>query len=67
MALIAVVGAVISTVTAVALHSYLQGQLDHRLVEGIRRADGPRPHDLVPDNGLEFVAIPGQAPGTVGA
>ncbi|MER7991294.1 HAMP domain-containing sensor histidine kinase [Streptomyces noursei] len=67
VALIAVVGAVISTVTAIALHSYLQGQLDRRLVEGIGRAEGPRPHDPLRDDGPEFVALPGQPFGTVGA
>ncbi|MFE7298413.1 sensor histidine kinase [Streptomyces sp. NPDC057579] len=67
MALIAVVGAVISTVTAVALHSYLQGQLDGQLSEGIRRAEEPRPHDPLRDQGLEFVAMPGQPFGSVGA
>ncbi|AJC57084.1 two-component system sensor kinase [Streptomyces sp. 769] len=67
VALIAVVAAVISTVTAIALHSYLQGQLDHRLVDGIGRAVGPWPHDPMRDSGLEFVAMPGQPPGTVGA
>ncbi|WP_438486924.1 sensor histidine kinase [Streptomyces sp. S186] len=67
VALIAVVAAVISTVTAIALHAYLQGQLDARLREGIGRAVGPRPHDALRDDRLEFVALPGQVPGTVGA
>ncbi|MFI1200896.1 sensor histidine kinase [Streptomyces sp. NPDC020883] len=67
VALIAVVAAVISTVTAIALHAYLQGQLDGRLREGIGRAMAPRPHDPLRDEGLEFVALPGQQPGTVGA
>ncbi|MFF2805804.1 sensor histidine kinase [Streptomyces sp. NPDC058000] len=67
MALIAVVGAVISTVTAIALHSYLQGQLDRQLIEGITRAEAPRPHDPLRDQGLEFVAMPGQPFGSVGA
>ncbi|WP_026247003.1 MULTISPECIES: HAMP domain-containing sensor histidine kinase [unclassified Streptomyces] len=67
VALIAVVAAVISTVTAIALHAYLQGQLDGRLRDGIGRAVGPRPHDPSRDERLEFVALPGQVPGTVGA
>ncbi|WP_420708716.1 sensor histidine kinase [Streptomyces sp. NRRL S-1813] len=69
MALIAVVGAVIGTVTTIALHSYLQGQLDIQLTGSVKRAEGPRPHDLVPPQGqgLDFVAMGGQPIGTVGA
>ncbi|WP_443743072.1 sensor histidine kinase [Streptomyces rhizoryzae] len=72
VALIAVVGAVISTVTAIALHSYLQRQLDGRLFGGVVRAEGPRPHDPMPHDplsnaGLDFVAMGGQPFGSVGA
>lgn len=67
VALIAVVAAVISTVTAVALHSYLQGHLDDQLVDAIIRAELPRPHDPRRNEALEFVAMPGQPFGSVGA
>ncbi|WP_329174857.1 ATP-binding protein [Streptomyces decoyicus] len=69
MALIAVVGAVIGTVTTIALHSYLQGQLDIQLTGSVKRAEDPRPHDPVPPQGqgLDFVAMGGQPIGTVGA
>ncbi|MFJ5803025.1 sensor histidine kinase [Streptomyces decoyicus] len=69
MALIAVVGAVIGTVTTIALHSYLQGQLDIQLTGSVKRAEGPRPHGPVPpqSQGLDFVAMGGQPIGTVGA
>ncbi|WP_435848018.1 sensor histidine kinase [Streptomyces decoyicus] len=69
MALIAVVGAVIGTVTTIALHSYLQGQLDIQLTGSVKRAEGPRPHDPLPPQGqgLDFVAMGGQPIGTVGA
>ncbi|KOG48039.1 histidine kinase [Streptomyces decoyicus] len=69
VALIAVVGAVIGTVTTIALHSYLQGQLDIQLTGSVKRAEGPRPHDPVPpqSQGLDFVAMGGQPIGTVGA
>ncbi|AOP50724.1 sensor histidine kinase [Streptomyces lydicus] len=66
--LIAVVGAVIGAVTTIALHSYLQGQLDGELKDSVRRAQAPRPHD--PMRGgttLDFVAMGGQPLGTVGA
>lgn len=69
VALIAVVGAVIGTVTTIALHSYLQGQLDIQLTGSVKRAEDPRPHDPVPPQGqgLDFVAMGGQPIGTVGA
>ncbi|MFD0167418.1 sensor histidine kinase [Streptomyces decoyicus] len=69
VALIAVVGAVIGTVTTIALHSYLQGQLDLQLTGSVKRAEGPRPHDPLPPQGqgLDFVAMGGQPIGTVGA
>ncbi|MFI9358740.1 sensor histidine kinase [Streptomyces lydicus] len=66
--LIAVVGAVIGAVTTIALHSYLQGQLDVELKNSVMRAQAPRPHD--PMRGgttLDFVAMGGQPLGTVGA
>ncbi|MET7795931.1 sensor histidine kinase [Streptomyces decoyicus] len=68
MALIAVVGAVIGTVTTIALHSYLQGQLDNELYDSVRHAQAPRPpHDPRRTPGLEFVAMGGQPLETVGA
>ncbi|MGW9426857.1 sensor histidine kinase [Streptomyces decoyicus] len=69
VALIAVVGAVIGTVTTIALHSYLQGQLDIQLTGSVKRAEDPRPHEPVPPQGqgLDFVAMGGQPIGTVGA
>ncbi|MFF8292767.1 sensor histidine kinase [Streptomyces sp. NPDC016309] len=60
VALIAVVAAVIGTVTTVALRSYLTGQKDEQLTEAVRRAAGPRWDDL------RFVTAPGQDLGTVG-
>ncbi|WP_189104120.1 sensor histidine kinase [Streptomyces kronopolitis] len=67
--MIAAVGAVIGTVTTIALHSYLQGQLDGQVKDSVRRAEDPRPHDPMrnPDSGLDFVAMGGQPLGTVGA
>ncbi|MFC9235795.1 sensor histidine kinase [Streptomyces decoyicus] len=68
VALIAVVGAVIGTVTTIALHSYLQGQLDNELVDSLRHAQAPRPpYDPRRTPGLEFVAMGGQPLETVGA
>ncbi len=67
VALIAVVGAVIGVVTTIALHSYLQGQLDQRLNESVGRAMMPRPHDPMRSETLDFVAMGGQPVGTVGA
>ncbi|MEV5127126.1 HAMP domain-containing sensor histidine kinase [Streptomyces decoyicus] len=69
VALIAVVGAVIGTVTTIALHSYLQGQLDIQLMGSVKRAEDPRPHEPVPPQGqgLDFVAMGGQPIGAVGA
>ncbi|WP_329155188.1 HAMP domain-containing histidine kinase [Streptomyces sp. NBC_01456] len=67
--MIAAVGAVIGTVTTIALHSYLQGQLDGQVKESVRRTEDPRPHDPMRNqgNGLDFVAMGGQPLGTVGA
>ncbi|MGP8300341.1 sensor histidine kinase [Streptomyces inhibens] len=67
VALIAVVGAVIGTVTSIALHSYLQGKLDSQLRESVTWAEGPRGHEPWRVQGLEFVAMGGQPIGTVGA
>ncbi|MFD8543417.1 ATP-binding protein [Streptomyces sp. NPDC059649] len=67
VALIAVVGAVIGVVTTIALHSYLQGQLDERVKEAVVRAVMPRPHDPMRSQPLDFVAMVGQPVGTVGA
>ncbi|WP_399087949.1 ATP-binding protein [Streptomyces sp. BBFR2] len=65
--LIAVVGAVIGVVTAVALHSYLQEQLDGRLQEAVGRAARP-PREVAEHAGsLDFVVLGGQHWGTVGA
>ncbi|MEV6673563.1 HAMP domain-containing sensor histidine kinase [Streptomyces sp. NPDC051162] len=68
--LVAVVCAVIGTVTTIVLRSYLYGQLDTQLKEVARRAAGPPgghrfdPHD---DDPLEFLRAGGQPIGTVGA
>lgn len=68
VALIAVVATVIGTVTTIALHSYLQGQLDGQLQESAHRArGGPIGRDPLTGDSLDFVAIPGQPMGTVGA
>ncbi|MGI5259175.1 sensor histidine kinase [Streptomyces angustmyceticus] len=67
VALIAVVGAVIGTVTTIALHSYLQGQLDRQLTEAVRHAQAPWPYDPRRSQGLEFVAMGGQPLESVGA
>ncbi|MFJ9807319.1 sensor histidine kinase [Streptomyces sp. NPDC101158] len=74
VALIAVVCAVIGTVTTIAFRSYLHDQADARLQEVAHRAAGP-PHDaVVPapspggfDTPLGFVIGPGAPLGTVGA
>lgn len=64
VALIAVVAAVIGAVTTIALHSYLEQQLDDQLMSSVRRAEREPP----PPTGqeLRFVAAPGQPLGTVG-
>ncbi|MEW9517370.1 ATP-binding protein [Streptomyces tubercidicus] len=68
VALIAVVGAVIGTVTTIALHSYMQGQLDRKVHDFVMRAQMPRPHEPRPDQGrMDFVAMGGQPLGAVGA
>lgn len=61
--LVAVVCTVIGVVTALALHSYLYGQLDAQVRDVGMRAGGGGP-----DHGpLGFLANPGLSPGTVGA
>ncbi|MDT0457769.1 ATP-binding protein [Streptomyces sp. DSM 41527] len=67
VALIAVVGAVIGTVTTIALHDYLQRQLDRQLMDFAFHAQQPRPHDPRRMQGLDFVAMGGQPLKTVGA
>ncbi|MGX1755745.1 sensor histidine kinase [Streptomyces lydicus] len=67
MALIAVVGAVIGTVTTIALHDYLQRQLDRQLLDFALHAKEPRPHGPRRMPGLDFVAMGGQPLKTVGA
>ncbi|MER7176499.1 sensor histidine kinase [Streptomyces mesophilus] len=70
VALIAVVCAVIGTVTAVALRSYLYEQLDTQLSELARRAGGPPQgeHPVnAPTDPLTFLTLPGQDFGTIGA
>ncbi|MFJ2743153.1 histidine kinase dimerization/phospho-acceptor domain-containing protein [Streptomyces sp. NPDC087440] len=57
MALVAVVAAVVGVVTSVALHSYLEGQLDEQLTSALEREHG---------SGLLFVAAPGHPIGSVG-
>ncbi|MEU7165760.1 HAMP domain-containing sensor histidine kinase [Streptomyces morookaense] len=66
VALVAVVCAVIGTVTTIVLRSYLYGQLDAQLREVAVRAAGrrpPEPHE----SPLRFVRGGGQPLGTVGA
>ncbi|MFI1189152.1 ATP-binding protein [Streptomyces californicus] len=72
VSLIAVVAAVIGSVTAIAFHSYLYGELDdqlHSVVERARRPPGPVPLPAtVREAGpLGFVGGGGQPLGTFGA
>ncbi|WP_314175310.1 sensor histidine kinase [Streptomyces winkii] len=67
VALIAVVCAVIGTVTAIAVDSSLKSRLDDELRASVQRSYGPpRGPEPSPDD-MRFVAIPGQPIGTVGA
>ncbi|WP_244905293.1 sensor histidine kinase [Streptomyces agglomeratus] len=66
VALIAVVAAVIGAVTTIALHSYLEHQLDGQLLSSVRRAERD-PVEATAGQELRFVAAPGQPLGTVGA
>ncbi|WP_415947551.1 sensor histidine kinase [Streptomyces sp. KLOTTS4A1] len=72
VALIAVVCAVIGTVTAVALRSYLYERLDVQLAEIADRAAKPPPpgalsKDALPNGALSFLGRTGQDIGTLGA
>ncbi|GAA2608366.1 HAMP domain-containing sensor histidine kinase [Streptomyces axinellae] len=70
VALIAVVAAVISMVTTIALHSYLFSQLDTQLSDVARRAAGPAPPGVKnPPHAadLRFLTMGGQPLGTIGA
>ncbi|WP_327393242.1 HAMP domain-containing histidine kinase [Streptomyces sp. NBC_01186] len=69
VALIAVVAAVISMVTTIALHSYLGSQLDTQLSDVARRAAGPPPGRDRPPHpvDLRFLVMGGQPVGTIGA
>ncbi|WP_078840614.1 sensor histidine kinase [Streptomyces antioxidans] len=68
VALIAVVCAVIGTVTTLALQSYLQGQVDDDLRASVGRfLNKPGPGGGLPRDDVLFVASPGQPIGTVGA
>ncbi|MFJ9415127.1 sensor histidine kinase [Streptomyces sp. NPDC101227] len=64
VALIAVVAAVIGTVTSIALQSYLQGQLDGQVGEGLVRAQAPHPRGPEAGPNLDFVALSGQPLGS---
>lgn len=71
VALVAVVCAVMGTVTAIALHTYLYGQLDTQLAAVAHRAGpppgaNPMPH-LRAAGDLGFVIGGGQPLGTIGA
>ncbi|WP_308108615.1 sensor histidine kinase [Streptomyces antimicrobicus] len=63
VALIAVVGAVIGTVTTLALRSYLVGQLDQQLRTAVELACVPGRERLV---GKAEIPVPGGSPGTPG-
>ncbi|MBD3554618.1 sensor histidine kinase [Streptomyces sp. SP18CM02] len=72
VSLIAVVAAVIGSVTAIAFHSYLYGKLDdqlHSVVERAQRPPGPvpLPESLREAGPLGFVGGGGQPLGTFGA
>lgn len=72
VALIAVVSAVIGTVTTIALRSYLYEQLDTQLAGIAGRAAGPPGAQEPPDgpsrgDPLRFVTLGGQPVGTIGA
>ncbi|MFJ6571283.1 sensor histidine kinase [Streptomyces sp. NPDC091292] len=71
VALIAVVCAVIGTVTTIAIHSHLYDQLDGALKPLALRAAGPvgvpPRHNAADDGPLDFVTKGPQEPGTLGA
>ncbi|MCX4692087.1 HAMP domain-containing sensor histidine kinase [Streptomyces sp. NBC_01408] len=67
VALIAVVGAAIGTVTTLALRSYLMGQLDEELHTAVTMASrGPGAAKASRDGNLAFVLAPGTPLGTAG-
>ncbi|MGP3638107.1 HAMP domain-containing sensor histidine kinase [Streptomyces sp. 24-1644] len=71
VSLIAVVAAVIGTVTAIAFQSYMYGKLDDQLhsiaVRAERPPGSPLPAELQDAGPLVFVGMGGQPLGTVGA
>ncbi|WP_097962764.1 cell wall metabolism sensor histidine kinase WalK [Streptomyces sp. or20] len=70
VSLIAVVAAVIGSVTAIAFHSYMYGKLDdqlHSVAERAQRPPGPVPEALRAAGPLGFVGGGGQPLGTFGA
>lgn len=70
VSLIAVVAAVIGSVTAIAFHSYMYGKLDdqlHSVAERAQRPPGPVPQALRAAGPLGFVGGGGQPLGTFGA
>ncbi|MFJ9885816.1 sensor histidine kinase [Streptomyces sp. NPDC091287] len=70
VSLIAVVAAVIGSVTAIAFHSYMYGKLDdqlHSVAERAQRPPGPGPQALREAGPLGFVGGGGQPLGTFGA
>ncbi|MFI6138593.1 sensor histidine kinase [Streptomyces griseus] len=70
VSLIAVVAAVIGSVTAIAFHSYMYGKLDDQLrsvAERAQRPPGPVPQALREAGPLGFVGGGGQPLGTFGA
>ncbi|MFJ6806379.1 sensor histidine kinase [Streptomyces anulatus] len=72
VSLIAVVAAVIGSVTAIAFHSYMYGKLDDQLHSVAERAQrppgpGPLPQELRAAGPLGFVGGGGQPLGTFGA
>ncbi|MFJ7157531.1 ATP-binding protein [Streptomyces sp. NPDC101118] len=64
VALIAVVGAAIGTVTTLALRTYLEGRLDEQLRTAVEMSSRDRDPDRPP---LRFVSAPGSPLDTVGA
>ncbi|OEU88603.1 histidine kinase [Streptomyces abyssalis] len=65
--LIAVVCAVIGTVTAIAVNSSLESRLDDELRASVQRSYGPPGASVPRPDDMRFVAVPGQPIGTVGA
>ncbi|MBT2477899.1 HAMP domain-containing histidine kinase [Streptomyces sp. ISL-94] len=68
VALIAVVGVAIGTVTTLALRSYLVGRLDEQLTTSVEMAGrpGPGPGKAARENIAGFVLAPGNPTGTAG-